>query len=306
MRIICNVSGWNGRGGLLWWGRSGAGTPSPDSAPRTGSTHALMHSIMPYILRPLVILLSVLLLAACDNPGETARRVESLRGGCTEEGLREASEECIAMFDSLAAAGEDAFEVYLGALAAFDSSLRRRQRAAGDTALPDAPPHAGAGTLPRRPSGPRGYREERARRDRFEHGGSAYPDDPYGSPEEYGEEHEAYGEHDGYVEHAPPRTGPRRREGEWESHPPHPRRDREERYGARREPYGDEREGYGAPPAPPRRGVLLPPEERLRRPWIREEGSAPPRRHRPGERHRPEHDERRPVPRHPWDPPPPS
>jgi hypothetical protein len=58
--------------------------------------------------------------------GDLVRELETASGGCTEEGLRAISEECVRMFERLADMASDAIETYVGGLRAFDEALQRR------------------------------------------------------------------------------------------------------------------------------------------------------------------------------------
>lgn len=163
-------------------------------------------------------------LTGCDQgAGEIVRELDAARAGCTEEGLKASSEECVVMFERFAEMGSDAIETYLGALRALEEAIERRPldvdvddlgRAITRASAGSA--NAGFGTDRNGLRGIDGYAEQ---------GRGASPGesaDPWPQP----------AMPDGY-------------QSDW---------------------YMRERDG-GVPPQV-QRGVLLPPAQRLRRPWL--------------------------------------
>ena len=186
--------------------------------------------------------LALLLLAACDDPAETAREVVDARGNCSEDSLRVSSETCVRMFERYAEMVTGGIHTYIGGMKAMDRAIQRLPPANFDTAglgraitlprdglAPDSLPLR----FPPTSRAPRGYVE------RYEEFG---PADQYGPVEEYGPA-EGYSP-EGY--------------------------DRNPRSPVYERPFEREQAAPAAPPAP-RRGVLLPPGSRLNRPWLGEE-----------------------------------
>ena len=185
--------------------------------------------------RSLTAALTLLVLAGCDDPAETAQQVIDARGDCSEDSLRVSSETCVRMFERYAEMVTEGIHTYIGGMKAMDRAIQRLPPANFDTAglgraitLPrDSAFAPAAGTrLPPTDRQPRAY------------------DAPY----------------DGF----PPDA--------YERAPRSPVYD----YPGDREPAASE-----LPPPAPRRGVLLPRDQRLDRPWLREdEPEEYPRRYR--------------------------
>jgi hypothetical protein len=182
----------------------------------------------------LVLLPFVASSQGCDRgAGDLVRELDAARGGCTEEGLRATSEECVRMFERLADMGSDAIETYVGGLRAFDEALQRRPLdvevgEVGRAISPSVRGRAEAGYDGGRPAGDVPFDRERATwRPAVGQpgGGSPYYDDR-------------------------PDVG-------WDLDGRYPDAWVEEESSVR----------YRVP-ARVERGVLLPPSERLRRPWL--------------------------------------
>ena len=176
----------------------------------------------------------LVLLTGCDrDPEQVWREIEAARGDCTEEALKAGAEECVQMFERLADMGSDAMQTYIGGMRALDQALQRRGGMMFDT--------AGLGRAMTVPGGGA---------DTLFDGTAATPlaTDPSSSVGDWGVGSEApagaYDPPGRFVDPVPAPGDPGRREWLTPSMEPTPR----------------------SAPAP--RGRLLPPEERLRRPWI--------------------------------------
>jgi hypothetical protein len=196
-----------------------------------------------------------LLVTGCGGDAvDIAREIDAAREGCTEERLREGAEECVQMFERYAEMGTRALETYIGGMQALDEAMQRRGYGLEGLDTTGLGRAITPGVLPSG-SGPR-----------------AEPGDPASPPLAPGPEPEAprrsldpggwpsgWGESDrgssAYVYPAPAQDEVARPSGGVEARQP-----------------------------APQRGVLLPPEERLRRPWL--EGQGVP--------------DREPVEREPW------
>lgn len=76
-----------------------------------------------------------LALAACDGDAtQLVEEINAAREGCTEEDLKASTEACVQMFERYAEMGEDAMETYIGGLRAMDEALQRRGGVRFDTA----------------------------------------------------------------------------------------------------------------------------------------------------------------------------
>lgn len=196
------------------------------------------------LLTPAALLF--LALSGCD--GDATQLVEELnaaREGCTEEELKASSEECVQMFERYAEMGEDAMETYIGGMRAMDEALQRRggiqfdtaglARVFSDSLITSAPDSL----LQPGPLELQYLNEERT----FE--------EPQGS---WSDGSATWGDE------SPRSYTDRQPGGQWDARP--------ER--------GVIRERRPAPLSDPQRpspsrGRLLPPEDRLRRPWIGDE-----------------------------------
>lgn len=185
--------------------------------------------------------------AACDrSTTELIDEIDSAREGCTEEMLKASDEECVRMFERYAEMGEDALETYIGGMKALDEALRRRGGIQFDTTglgrvfSEPLDSSASAGTLRVEPTNEPYVRGAPSWESPIEPSRSSR-----GEPQLY----------------RPPTDA-----GPLESRDRLP--DLEPRGGS----WTDEPLRSGQParraPAPQRRGTLLPPEDRLRRPWI--------------------------------------
>lgn len=241
--------------------------------------------------RPAALVAAVLLLAGCENEAaDLAREVVEAKGECTEEKLRAGDEACIQMMQRYAEMSTEAMHTYIGAVKSLDEALRRMPPPHFDTAgvgraltaqvLPQAEPSGmrsglAPGSLRQsakaldvgadrergaRAADGRGAADPSAARSRA--GASASRVDEWRR-----EPAEAEFWRDRSSDALDPREGPAAAWGF------DPRRDG--RAGPEREREVDSRNyvrppAAGLPEAPPR-GVLLPPEQRLRRPWLRED-----------------------------------
>lgn len=257
-------------------------------------------------LAPAAVLL--LLLAGCDR--ETADLVGEInraREGCTQEGLKARTEECVAMMERYAEMGTEVMHTTIGAVRSLDEALQRMPPASFDTvglgpairirAPLDSASAAGGGLAPSRPSfqrspaaaarlspGENGWEESHVEDGRRRPDPSGWRDAETGryGADEFDEPRDAggWGEAEpGYGAPYPRQGRPDAERGGWGSGPaeggvdyPRPR------------DAGVER-GRPAPPARSAPGVLLPPDERLDRPWLRDEpADEPVRRVRPRSR----------------------
>lgn len=223
-----------------------------------------IESARPVLLRLRVIaLLTPLLVAACDqSTAEIVQEIDAAREGCTEEMLEASAEECVQMFEKYVDMGSDAIGTYIGAMKALDEALQRRPGLQFDTTglgnaitpgfgtAPDSSLDSdrpvyqpyGDGDATRRRLGP-SWRDETGRGETRPNGrgpqsapmpdpGNRWADPTYDEP-----------------------IGGSAR----------PPIDSDDRTPQRRPT------GTVAPtrrPQPPARGAILPPEERLHRPWI--------------------------------------
>ena len=256
-------------------------------------------------------LLALLLVAGCDrDPAELAREIDAAREGCTEQELRAASEACVQMMERYAEMGTEAIGGYIGAVRALDQALRRMPAARFDTAgvghaispgiRDGAPPAArrsgepGWDPSPRRDdtSGSLRRPDGSYPRDRWYPGDAPYGDpaeydhpnagdlyndpygDPYGDPRGYDPRYEEEPRY-GYPPEAPggyrgpARPGFRPR-GSYD-----PRYDGDPSAGPDR--WSGPEPGLDPRSAPQARGRLLPPEQRLRRPWLDDARARDPR-----------------------------
>jgi hypothetical protein len=185
--------------------------------------------------RSLTAALTLLVLAGCDDPAETAQQVIDARGDCSEDSLRVSSETCVRMFERYAEMVTEGIHTYIGGMKAMDRAIQRLPPANFDT--------VGLGraiTLPRDSAFATAAEARLPPTDRQPR--------PYDAP------------YDG----SPPDA--------YERGPRSPVYD----YPGDREPAVSE-----LPPPAPRRGVLLPRDQRLDRPWLREdEPEEYPRRYR--------------------------
>lgn len=220
---------------------------------------------------PLLALL--LLLPGCDrSSAELVEEINAAREGCTEEELKAASEECVQMMESYAEMGTEAIEGYIGAVRSLDQALRRMPAAQFDTAgvghaiSPELAPQAwGDSPQPSQglyPSGPSISRQRAAPSP-----GSRLDDPGYPEGQRFGDDPYGYGP--GYDPRGPYARDPR---GYAEPGATYDRGRAGPRSPANPERYGRDPRAY-----PPARGQLLPPEQRLRRPWLDDDRGYDPR-----------------------------
>jgi hypothetical protein len=221
-------------------------------------------------------LLALLLLGACDSDAaHLAKEITDARGDCTQEKLKAGDEACVEMMEKYAAIGTSAIETYIGAVKSMDEALQRMPPANFDTtgfghAL--TPPSAASGAADSRgafegwSAGSAGGRDRRGDPDR----GSGY--DPYDPDPRYADPRYADPRNpdprdpaSGYAE--PGGRDPGERDP----------RDRDPGERDRRDAGRGDPEPRGAARRAPGRGLLLPPEERLERPWLRAPEEAAPR-----------------------------
>lgn len=239
-----------------------------------------------------------LLLAACDqDAAEIVGDINAAREGCTQEALKAGDEECVRMFESYAEMGTEAIETYIGAIQALDQALERMPPAQFDTAgLGHAVTPSVLSREPDSSPGPSGYSpgpspsaygdpyyRERSAQPRgwgtapdggYERGGWSdprtrdpyaddryYPEDPY--DDRYSDERYRSGPYNerGYGDGRYPG-------GEYYDAPYRGDADgRTGEYGGGR--WDDPRYRQATPPP----GALLPPDQRLSRPWLRDQGA---------------------------------
>lgn len=219
---------------------------------------------------PLLALL--LLFPGCDrSSAELVEEINAAREGCTEEELKAASEECVQMMERYAEMGTEAIEGYIGAVRSLDQALRRLPAAQFDTAgvghaiSPELAPQAWEdSSRPAQglyPSGPSLSRQRAAPSP-----DSRYADPGYAGEQRYGDDPSGYGP--GYDPREPYARDPRGYAGPGAAYdraragaggPAYP-----DRYG--RDPRASDPRAY-----PPARGPLLPPEQRLHRPWLEDD-----------------------------------
>lgn len=215
--------------------------------------------------------------SACDgtDPAQLVEEIDAAREGCTQEALKASDEACVQMFDKYAEMGEGAIESYIGGMKAMDEALRRRGGIQFDTA---GLGHAITDSLL----------------------GAALPG-PLAPPDSV-----ELLEYDPEPFFLDPETGTGGTGG-WET-----AADRDARLfddspvEERTLPRGIERERRPTTRPPEvtprsRRGVLLPPEERLRRPWIGDEDAPEPYVEAGGRRPAPPDDRVEPGRETPWD-----
>jgi hypothetical protein len=232
--------------------------------------------------RAIVAAAAALLVTGCGGDAvDIAREIDAAREGCTEERLREGAEECVQMFERYAEMGTDALETYIGAMQALDEALQRRGYGLEGLDTTGLGRAITPGVLPtgRDPqTGPADPTFGRSGSERSPSWGAAQP---------------GYGAGGGESDILPPAPGteseaPRRSldPSGWPSGWGEPER------GSSASVYPAPGQGEAARPSggsearqpAPQRGVLLPPDERLRRPWL--EGQGVP--------------DREPVEREPW------
>lgn len=200
--------------------------------------------------------------ASCDSaPADLVQEIDAARDGCTEEMLKASDEICVRMFEKYADMAADGMETYIGGMRAFDEAIQRRGGLQFDTAgLGSAVGErwrAGADSAGIAPGGGvPGLRPDRAFSD-------PERDPRTSSPQGAFEEQNGYA--DGMAGSTPG--------GRWSDPLP------TGSAGVGSFPYpSPANAGRPAPgaTAPVRRGALLPPEERLRRPWIDAAGADDP------------------------------
>jgi hypothetical protein len=207
--------------------------PAPARSPASSSAR----------VRPVTaVAICVALLSGCAREAtDLVRGLDAAREECTAERLRAGAEECVQMFQHLADQGAELMETYMGAIRAAETAMQRRPDLPFDSAGPGDAFSARVG------AGPEGMSEgwgDRANRrgswegeswpQRDDGGGGRWSDPPSGAG---GQDRPDFG------------------------YPPYP----EERRSAR-DPGSAMPQEWDR--AAPRRGVLLPPDQRLRRPWI--------------------------------------
>lgn len=212
-----------------------------------------------------VLAAACVVLGACDrSTGEIVREIDAAREGCSEEQLRTADEACVRMFERFAEMGSDAIETYIGAMRALDQAVQRR---------PDIPFDTTSGL-------------GRAITDRYGQKTAAGPVDAGAPPRPgFGDEWPAWREA-GWAEFGEA-ASLGRAEGRWDGGADVDAAAPPSQAGSWERPAGRSA-GTASPTPPARRGVLLPSEQRLRRPWV--DGEAD--RHEDRARERMEEDER--------------
>lgn len=257
-------------------------------------------------IRTIYAALALFALAGCE--GESAdliREIDAAREGCTQEKLRAGDEECVRMFETYAGMGTEAIHTYIGAVKALDEALQRMPPPQFDTAgLGHAVTPQRSGELPSA-----GFLAPAPSRQPVRQGPYKYdesgPLEPWRSPadqpgrwQDPRSSRRPRDRNDQWDRREPrgawdPRRGPQGQES-WRGGYPAPYDDA---YGGRAdypsgygpddsELYGDpggwpdprELDGRGGTGYPPERGLLRPPNERLDRPWLREEEPRRPRR----------------------------
>lgn len=185
-------------------------------------------------------------LSACDreNAAGFIRELDAAREGCTEEMLAAGAEECVRMFERYIDLGAEGLERYIGAVRAFDEAIQRRSGISFDTAglgqAITAPPPG----RQERSLGPMWAPEQGSR------GAADWKLGPSGA----GEWNPGHSQHrqveDGYpgAPETPMDNGVSGR--------------------ANSSPYLDTVSRNPEQRPPTTRGVLLPPNQRLRRPWL--------------------------------------
>ena len=86
---------------------------------------------------PIRLLLALMAVSAgCDgmDPVQLVEEIDAAREGCTQEALKTSDEACVEMFDTYAEMGEGAIESYIGGMKAMDEALKRRGGIRFDTA----------------------------------------------------------------------------------------------------------------------------------------------------------------------------
>ncbi|HUE95173.1 MAG TPA: hypothetical protein VMN39_00850 [Longimicrobiaceae bacterium] len=196
-------------------------------------------------------LVLALALLGCDaETTELIEEINAAREGCTEEQLKAADEACVQMFERYAEMGEGAIETYIGGMRALDEALRRRGGIQFDTAgLGRVFSDSLFGSSARAPLGPDSL--ELRYLDESEPSFGRAPWGGGGSGWETTAERDARLSPGGPRPLAEPLDASR---GIDRRSPPE----------------------SAARPGAPRRGVLLPPADRLRRPWIGDEPPADP------------------------------
>lgn len=194
---------------------------------------------------------------ACDSaPAEILDELNAAREGCTEEMLKAGDEECIRMFETYAEMGVDAMETYIGAMRAFDEAIQRRGGFEFDTAgLGRVFTERGSTGSNEFPAGPMSGDAPSL----MYEPGPVQPDEGISRPESRDASPVAGGRWTDIVD------GAAMPEDSWSAD-------------ARRA--APAAAGRGNSPdnrvPVPRRGALLPPDQRLNRPWIGDEEAAEP------------------------------
>jgi hypothetical protein len=258
-------------------------------------------------------LLGLLLVGGCDSDAaQLAKEITDARGDCTQEKLKAGDEACVAMMEKYATMGTSAIQTYIGAVKSMDQALERMPPAAFDTAgIGHAfTPAAAADSSGLRPAGfsasrspgsqyyldgddigSRGQQPAARGSSRYSdprdpnqqyRGDSRSPAPRYADPR-YPEARDAdtryadprYPDSRGLdPRYADPRdqgNGNPRYDGGASRGDPYDAR------GASRARPGagdDDRAPARAPAASPGRGLLLPPDQRLQRPWLRPQQGA--------------------------------
>jgi hypothetical protein len=241
-------------------------------------------------------LLALLLLGACDSDAANlAKEITDARGDCNQEKLKASDSVCVEMMQKYATIGTSAIETYIGAVKSMDQALQRMPPANFDTAgfghaFTPASAADSLGARTSRYPGPAGS----AAGSREGYGAAYDPRDPqYGSPTDprYSDPRYADPQSAGPGYSDPRDQDPRYQDPQYQDpryqgpryqdpRGPDPR-DRGPQYSAPRYPDGNnpdprdlsrgdaDRRRASPRAAPPARGLLLPPEQRLDRPWLR-------------------------------------
>ena len=242
-------------------------------------------------------LLGLLLIGGCDSDAaQLAKEITDARGDCTQEKLKAGDEACVAMMEKYATIGTSAIQTYIGAVKSMDQALERMPPAAFDTTGIGHPftPAAAADSSGLRPGsfsasrsagsqyylsgddtrsggrqptgqGSSGYSDPRDPNQQY--GDSGYPAPRYADPRYP----DSRGQDPRYADPRDQQNGnPQYDRGASRGDPYDARGASRARPGAGY----DDRAPARAPAASPGRGLLLPPDQRLQRPWLRPQQGA--------------------------------
>lgn len=204
----------------------------------------MISSLAPALPRGFICVALACTVVGCEtDTAQLVKDIEAAREGCTDEMLEAGAEECVQMFERYIEMGSGAIETYIGAMRAFDQAVDRGPTVRFDTA------GLGHAISPDLQRGDSPQRELPL----WNPGGAADGEPLYTHPDSISSEVSQRSLHPDYITAGAPLVGAE----------PAPEMITE----SRRDPAPQQQS--------PRRGAILPPTERLNRPWIGDEEPQP-------------------------------